>query len=280
MADLKTTVLAENTGQGHGLLAEHGLSFWIEVARSKVLFDTGQGLVLRQNAERLGIRLDSVDTIVLSHGHYDHTGGLADALEQTEGARVFAHPAAFTPKFARNQDGTARDIGMAESIKQTVRSKASLHWVETPTEIGDGIWCTGPIPRTNNYEDTGGAFFRDDGCSEPDEIQDDQATFLEMESGTVVILGCAHAGIINTLHFIRTLTANRPIHAVLGGMHLLHASPQRMETTIAELRRLDIERLIPCHCTGFAAMAHLWNEFLGHCETIHVGSVVHFEGRQ
>lgn len=277
MADLKTTVLVENTAGGRKLLAEHGLSFWIEWAGAKILFDTGQGYVLSQNASRMDVRLDSVDDIVLSHGHYDHTGGLADVLSLARQPRIFAHRQAFEPKYAQNPDGSARDVGMAESTRQAVRAKARLQHVDGPMEIVEGLWSTGAIPRTNDYEDTGGAFFKDEACRESDELPDDQAVFLITRTGTVVILGCAHAGVINTLRYIRSLTKNRPIHAVVGGMHLLHASPRRMEMTVAELRRMDVKRLMPCHCTGFAAKARLWNEFPDCYEDIRVGTKMTFE---
>ncbi|MBN2325678.1 MAG: MBL fold metallo-hydrolase [Candidatus Omnitrophica bacterium] len=277
MPKCKITVLVENTAGGRELLAEHGLSFWIELPQGKVLFDAGQGFVLKHNAQRLGVRLESIENIVLSHGHYDHTGGLSHVLTLGKRPRVFVHPQAFEAKYARSADGVARNVGMSEVIKKDVRSMADLKWVEASTEIGGGLWLTGPIPRTNSYEDVGGAFFKDENCRISDDLLDDQAAFLETKKGIVVILGCAHAGVINTLHFIQTITADRPIYAVLGGMHLLNASAQRIEETIAELRRLDVKRLMPCHCTGFAAAARLWNELPGRCEAIPVGSVISFE---
>jgi len=128
------------------------------------------------------------------------------------------------------------------------------------------------------FEDTGGAFFKDRSCAEPDDLVDDQVAFLETEAGTVVILGCAHAGVINTLRHIQSLTNGRPIHIVIGGMHLLNASSERMDNTVAELRRLDVQHLLPCHCTGLAAMARLWNEFPGRCTACPVGTVVAVPG--
>jgi 7,8-dihydropterin-6-yl-methyl-4-(beta-D-ribofuranosyl)aminobenzene 5'-phosphate synthase len=277
MADIKITVLVENTAAGRGLLAEHGVSFLIESGKKKLLFDTGQAWALKHNAHCLGIHLESVDSIVLSHGHYDHTGGLSDVLSLAKRPRVFVHAQAFDPKYARSDDGSPRDIGIVASSKQAVGSMADLNWVCAPFEIADGICGSGPIPRITEYEDVGGPFFKDKECRIPDEIPDDQAAFLETKSGTVVILGCAHAGITNTLHFIRELTANRPIHAVIGGMHLLNANSQRMEATISELHSLGIERLMPCHCTGFAAVSRLWNEFPGRCEAVPVGTIIRFE---
>jgi len=278
MADGKITLLVENTAGGRGLLAEHGLSFWIELGDKKILFDTGQGSVLLGNARRLGMRLDRVDAIALSHGHYDHTGGLGDVLRNARAMTVYTHPAAFETKYARNSDGSVRDVGMPSLDEQMVRGMAELILVNGPTEVCEGLCLIGPVPRTTDFEDTGGAFFKDQACKERDQLVDDQAAFIETPAGTVVILGCGHAGVINTLRYVETLTEGRRIHTVMGGMHLLHASPERMDKTVAELRRLDVQRLLPCHCTGFAAMARLWNEFPGKCGACPVGTVVEVPG--
>ena len=278
MADGRITVLVENTASGRSLLAEHGLAFWIEIGPRRILYDTGQGNVLRGNARRLGVRLERADAVVLTHGHYDHTGGLSDALRSASRTTVYAHPAAFEAKFARNPDGTARDVGMPPLDERKVREQAEIVRVEGPTEVCDGLKLTGPVPRTTDFEDTGGAFFKDPNCTEPDELIDDQAAFIETSAGTVVILGCAHAGVINTLRHVQTLTGDLPIRTVIGGIHLLNASPERMAKTLAELRRLNVRRLLPCHCTGFSAMARLWNEFPGRCRACPVGTVVEVEG--
>lgn len=278
MADRRITVLVDNTAGGRELLAEHGLSFWIELGSRRVLFDTGQGHVLSGNARRLGIRLELADAVVLSHGHYDHTGGLGNVLQSARQTRVYAHPAAFAPKYARSSDGTVREIGLPLLDEQTVRQKAELVWTEGPTEIFEGLHLTGPVPRVTDFENTGGPFFIDKACAQPDDLVDDQAAFLETPVGTAVILGCAHAGIVNTLRYVQTLTDNRPIHTVMGGMHLLSASKDRMDQTMAELRRLDVQRLLPCHCTGPAAVARLWSEFPGRCIACPVGTVVDLEG--
>jgi 7,8-dihydropterin-6-yl-methyl-4-(beta-D-ribofuranosyl)aminobenzene 5'-phosphate synthase len=265
MTGLRITVLAENTASKQGLLAEHGLSFWIERGDDRVLFDTGQGRVLVGNAGRLGIRLKLVDAIVLSHGHYDHTGGLGDALGGTSGTKVYAHREAFAPKFVRDAGGTAREIGIPFLDEAQLRTQADLVWVEEQTEVCAGIRITGPVPRATAFEDVGGPFFRDRDCSRPDEILDDQAAFVETPQGTLVILGCAHAGVINTLWYVRMLTNGRPIHTVMGGMHLGGASAERLHQTVAELRRMKVQRLLPCHCTGMAATVRLWTEFPGTC---------------
>jgi 7,8-dihydropterin-6-yl-methyl-4-(beta-D-ribofuranosyl)aminobenzene 5'-phosphate synthase len=269
----RITVLVEDTAGGRGLLAEHGLSFWIELGSRKLLFDTGQGLVLTGNARQMGIHLEETAAVILSHGHYDHTGGLSETLRLAKQARVYAHPAALTPKYARNADGSAREIGIPFWDEQKIREQADLVLTEGPVDIGEGFHLTGPVPRRTNFEDVGGPYFTDPDCLRPDALTDDQAAFVETPNGTVVILGCAHAGVINTLDYIRELTGNRRIHTVLGGMHLLSAGPARMNATLAGLRRIDARRLCPCHCTGFAAMTRLWHEFPDQCVPCRVGAV-------
>ncbi len=275
---VRLTVIVENTAEGPGMLAEHGLAYWIEFGQQTVLFDSGQGVVLAGNAYKLELPLYEADAVVLSHGHYDHTGGLSEALRDNQRCAVFAHPAVLTARYAKGKNGAVKEIGIPYSAERAMRQRFDL-WVKTekPTTIVEGLTATGPIPRVTNFEDTGGPFFLDRDFRQPDPIVDDQALFFETDGGTIVLLGCAHAGVINTLRYVRTLTDHRPIHAVLGGMHLVDASPQRLSRTIEEFRRLEVKCLGPAHCTGGAAVAALWNAFPGRCIPCHVGSRFEFE---
>lgn len=278
MATTRVTVLVENTAGAPGLSAEHGLAYWIEHGGRRVLFDTGQTTALASNARRLDVPLDQLDALVLSHGHYDHTGGVTAVLGIEGSIPIYAHPAAFAPKFARRDDGTARAIGMSLDAERAIR-QSHHRWIATtaPTKVFGGLMVTGFVPRQNDFEDTGGPFFLDEACREPDPLEDDQSIFFDTAEGTVVLLGCAHSGVINTLAHICRLTGDRPLHAVIGGMHLVGASGGRIERTIDEFRRLGIAWLAPGHCTGKTAVAALGDALAGRCRSCSGGSVFVFE---
>jgi 7,8-dihydropterin-6-yl-methyl-4-(beta-D-ribofuranosyl)aminobenzene 5'-phosphate synthase len=156
-------------------------------------------------------------------------------------------------------------------------SVARVRLTERPVVIAEGATLTGPIPRVVSFEDTGGRFFLDATCTQSDPLTDDQALILEADCGLIVVLGCGHAGIISTLRYVREITGNRAIIAVMGGMHLIHASAKRIEMTIRELRQLKVQCLAFAHCTGTVATTALWNAFPNRCDGCHVGSTFSFD---
>ena len=272
---ISITVLIEDSVSRPILLAEHGLAFWIDTGSHGLLFDTGQSRLILANANELKLDLDAVDSVVLSHGHYDHCGGLADVLANAAGnVTVYAHPRALDPKYRRTETGT-RPIGMSIQCRQVLcASRHNLKTVTTPTEIAPGLFLTGEIPRVHPEEQGGAGFCLDAEGRQPDSFLDDQALFMKTPGGTVVVLGCAHAGVINTLAYIRHLTGDQPMHTILGGMHLHSASNERIAWTIASLRRFSIERFYPMHCTGAKAVAALWMAFPGRCFPCGVGTTI------
>lgn len=272
------TTLVENSVSGRGLMAEHGLAFHLQAGQHSLLFDTGQTGLVAENARKLGVALEEVEAIGLSHGHNDHTGGLNAVRASAPRARLFIHPAGVAPKFAANPDGTGRSICMDEAAAAGIRSAGQgVVWTSKPSEVLDGIFVTGEIPRQSSFEDTCGRFFLDAACTRPDSLVDDQALYFDTLEGTVVVLGCAHSGVVNTLEYVRELTHGRPILAVLGGMHLLMAGPERIERTIEAFRRWDIQRLWPAHCTGLSAVARLWAAFPERCAAAPVGTRLTFQ---
>ena len=274
---LRITALVENTATGVGMLAEHGLAFWIEADDRRILFDTGQGLVLRHNAGKLGADLNSADAVVLSHGHFDHTGGLREVLQLGGRPAVYLHPAALAPKYARSKKPPHREIGIPDLSEATMRDLArEVVFTPNPTEIAPGLLLTGEVPRRNDFEDTGGPFYLDAQCTRPDPLIDDQALVARIPQGLVVILGCAHSGVVNTLDHVAELIPGQPILAVLGGMHLVRATQQRLETTAAALERHGVNMLAPGHCTGLAPTCFLRSRRPGRCAELSVGSAFAF----
>lgn len=276
-AALRIRILADNTVAKPALRGEHGLAIWVASAETRLLFDTGQGLVLADNALALRVDLGAVDAIILSHGHYDHTGGLAAVLRPAQRAvTVHAHPAACEPKF-RREDAGVRDIGMPADSRTALRGPTSrLVLSRQSTAVAPGIHTTGEIPRVHAEEALDRTFCCDPHGRETDPLSDDQALLIETAPGTVVLLGCAHAGVINTLDHVRELTAGRPIHAVIGGLHLRSATAARLAWTLQSLRRFEIGLIAPLHCTGQKANAALWAAFPDACQPCGVGTLFEF----
>lgn len=273
--NVRVIVLADNTAEGRGLRGEHGLAFWVERDQSRLLFDTGQGLVLGDNGAALQLDFASLDAIVLSHGHYDHSGGLSQALAAAANAvPVFMHPDALRPKYRRVGDAV-REIGMPLLCREALNgAHAKMVPTREPTTVAPGIRTTGEIPRRHAEERSEERFCLDAAGRIDDPIQDDTALIVETSQGIVLLLGCAHAGLINTLEHVRDLTDGAPIRTVVGGMHLRNASSARIAWTLRELARFDIGQLVPLHCTGVPATVALWQEFPGRCRPAGAGSIL------
>jgi 7,8-dihydropterin-6-yl-methyl-4-(beta-D-ribofuranosyl)aminobenzene 5'-phosphate synthase len=277
--DLRITVLVDNTVTRSGLLAEHGLSFWIQADRQHMLFDVGQGGVLSHNLEALGIDLAIAEAIVISHGHYDHTGCLDTVLEKMPTPKLYLHPDAVKKKYARCSAPPHREIGMPEPARKAVLALGqNVIWTRHVTEIFPSMHVTGQIPRRSDNSDTGGPFFLDSKCSEPDPLFDDQAIFFETAEGVVVVLGCAHAGVASTLDYIFEITNRRQIIAVIGGTHLSGAGKFRLQETIDAFERYQVPKIAPAHCTGIDGTATLWNRLPGRCLPCSAGTTFHFGG--
>ena len=262
MDQLEITVLVDNTTVRPDLCSEHGLSMWVAIDGKHILFDTGMGIALAENAVTLGVDLGRTDAIVLSHGYFDHTGGLPHVFERGATPRIFMHPDAVEMRYGSLQTPPARPIGMRAEIAELLSKKtADILKTLNPTQVTNHLWVTGPIPRRTSFEDTGGPFFMDEDCHVKDAITDDQAIWMETAEGIAVLLGCAHSGVVNTLDYIAELTGSTRFHAVIGGMHLLNASAERLEATIDALKRYQVGGIVPCHCTGEAPMQMLKDLF-------------------
>ncbi|MCD4831875.1 MAG: MBL fold metallo-hydrolase [Anaerohalosphaeraceae bacterium] len=276
---VRITTLIEDTAIGYDLFAEHGLSLWIEYHGKNILFDTGQTGNVAKNAKILGIDLAKTDAIVISHGHYDHTGGLDTVLSIAEHAEVYMHPAAVKQKFSLKSSGSGRNIGLPGNISTVVKVHSNNNkvvWTEKPTEIVPGLFVTGQIPRPDEFSAHRGHFFLDAEANEPDEMKDDQSLFFETDDGIVVVFGCAHAGIVNILRYIEQLVGSKKIYAVMGGMHLINSSDSEINQAIEVFAKYDIKKIGPAHCTGLDAAMKFRDAFPKKCFMCSVGSEVEF----
>jgi len=272
----KISILVDNNAES-GLMAEHGFSLWIETGHSRILFDTGQGSSLLKNAEAMGIDLGTTDIIILSHGHYDHTGGVAQGLKHAEKATLYCHPGTVHPRYGV-QNGIPAPLQMPHATMVAIDKLPwdRVRWVQAAQSLGDWGGLTGPIPRLTAYENTGGKFFLDPDGKRLDPMEDEIALWIRTDSGLIVCVGCAHAGIVNTLQYIQNLNNGMRIRAVVGGFHLLYADASRIEKTMTALQSLVLDCIVPCHCTGDHTVKTLNQEFGSICSPGFAGMVLHF----
>lgn len=258
----RITALVENTANRVGLVAEHGLACLVEVGERSVLWDTGQGMALLPNADAMEVDLGAVDAIALSHGHFDHTGGLRDLLARIGGREVWAHPDALQAKYAVRAGEEERAIGLPQPWAELEAAGARFRPCEGPVAPIPGVTASGPVPRVTDFEPVSARFqVKEHGGFVPDLLLDDQFLLVESENGPTVVLGCAHSGLINTLLYASELAGTRHFAAVAGGTHLVDADEARIARTVAELAQFDIDCLAACHCTGFKGQVALWQAF-------------------
>jgi 7,8-dihydropterin-6-yl-methyl-4-(beta-D-ribofuranosyl)aminobenzene 5'-phosphate synthase len=256
----KITCVVDDSAQ-YPFQREHGLAFRIETDHGCVLFDTGRSeSVLMHNLDLLGGHPRNVSAIVLSHAHNDHTGGLFAVLSQKPGLPLYASPDLFRPRFTHRQE-VYRPVGLPQAREELARL-ADLRLSANPVEVVPGVWTTGEIAERPEPEGRSANHFVLEGESwRPDPYRDDTSLVLETRNGLVVVCGCCHAGLLNTLAQVRQ-TFQRPIIAVLGGTHLLDADEAYLEHVVGMLHNdYGSPRLHLNHCTGERAMIALANVF-------------------
>lgn len=247
---MKLTVLTENVAGGK-FLAEHGLSYLIEHDGKTILFDTGHSSAFLENSAAMGIDIQKiVDVIVLSHGHWDHGDGLQFIKNKT----LITHPNSFIRRFRK---GSKHNIGLAFS-KSEIENKFKLIESVTPYYLTKNIIFLGEIPRENKFESQSTSYTDEQGND--DFVADDSALAIIQNNELIIITGCSHSGICNITDYAIKISGINKVKVIMGGFHLKDEGAQT-QMTIAYLKQLKVEHILPAHCTDIPAMAAFYNEF-------------------
>ncbi|MGM0551202.1 MAG: MBL fold metallo-hydrolase [Bacteroidota bacterium] len=247
---MQVTVLTDNHAGG-GFGAEHGLSYWIDYDGYKLLLDAGHSRLYLENANLLNIDVQQqADAVVLTHGHWDH----GDGLRYISGKPLFTHPASFMKRY-RQKDHSYIGLDLSEKI---IGEQFELHTSKQPVELVKGLWFLGEVPRTLPFDTAETTF--EDSAGTPDYVPDDSGVAAIVNGSLVVISGCAHAGICNTVLHAQRVTGINSVKAVMGGTHL-KKNDQRLKETIEWLKTQDVEQVLPSHCTELPALAAFYQAF-------------------
>ena len=271
------TVLNENSVYKRGFLAEHGMSVLIEYEGKRILFDTAQSDVFIKNAIRLSKDIETLDAIVLSHGHYDHCGGLEFYAEKYKLPTIYVRENAFENKKTKNEFAEGyREIGIpwrnekiADSIKPFVK------FTEDFCEIMPQVFLLGNIPYVTDFETVNKGMKIDlNGELVEDRMSDEQLLVIRSEKGLHVFAGCSHPGIINVLRYVEEKFPDEHIYSLYAGMHLISAKKEKLERVIGELEKRDIDLIMPVHCTGQKAAAAIKGRFGNKCRLAVTSDVI------
>lgn len=278
---IRITILCDNVVGFPFGIGEHGFSALVEKDHQTILFDTGSGKGLIFNAITFGKDLREVERICLSHGHFDHTEGLAQVLPLMRNPHVYAHPGVFQERFGERKLGETvvrRFIGIPHRKEYLEHLGARFHLECDFHEIAPEVFLTGEIPRETTFEKGDPNLLIPFGGSlAQDPVLDDQSMVINTSRGLVVLLGCAHAGIINTLRHAQRKSGQERIRAVLGGTHLGFLPQEHLEQSISELAAMEPELVAVSHCTGLPAAARLMQSFGERFRFAHVGTSFSFD---
>ena len=284
---LKISVIAEDSVLYESpYLGQHGISFLITAERNNiqqtVLLDVAQNSsALLENMRMLDIAPSSIDAVVLTHCHYDHTQGLGKVLREIgkQDIPVIAHPDIFRLNFVTNP--YLRHVGVMEGDRQAdiENSGGSLYLTKNPLEILPGLFTTGEVERTTNFEEAGiNLFTIENDQVKPDIMLDDISLIANVKNkGVVIMTGCSHAGIVNIAKQAVKLAGTNKIHGIIGGFHLIEAVgsvKDRINKTAQALKKFDPDWIYAGHCTGFLAQVELYNTFKDSFQPLHTGMIV------
>lgn len=259
---MTVSILTDNN-PGRNTPAEHGLSYLIEYDQKRLLFDTGQSNLFLKNAETMDTDMTNIDTIILSHGHFDH----GDGLQYLSGGRLICHPGCFVKRYRKSDH---LYIGLKNS-KEELASKFDLILTLQPYQVTGKIVFLGEIPRITPFESKKTSFVLDGGIS--DFVTDDSALALLLTEGLFIISGCGHAGIVNTIEHAKKTTGIDRLYGIMGGFHLKSVNRQTRET-VRYLMENRVKHVYPSHCTEYPALSYFYRSF--NTKMVRTGDIFNF----
>jgi 7,8-dihydropterin-6-yl-methyl-4-(beta-D-ribofuranosyl)aminobenzene 5'-phosphate synthase len=279
--NLRLSCVVENTAAfSSEFWAEHGFSVLIEHEDSKILFDTGKSPEVLKRNMGLVNGFNNLETVVLSHGHSDHTGGLP-AIFSNCSADIFIHKQGLKPKYL-SKDGAMKFIGTPENYHSEdvdfslTQSKSSMKFVETPMEIAPDIYIFTDIPMLNDFEQLSSSLLcLEDGNFVQDSFNEELVVVVRTDHGLVIVSGCAHRGIINSINAVSDYF-HENICGVVGGTHLVTADANRMLRTVQEFEKINASKLVLGHCNGFEAQCLFKNKFKEVFQPLECGKMLMF----
>lgn len=274
------TILCDNSISRSGFIGEHGFSLLVERDDKKYLFDTGPGMSLPLNLKVLNKDLKGLDKVFMSHGHYDHTGGLKWVIQKAGKVEVVAHPDLFSRHMAldiRDTSAVPRYIGCPFTQDELERSGAEFTFTDRTRAVGPGLWfVTGVDPAPENLPNDARLLVPEGDELVRDPLRDDASLLVDTDGSPILVLGCAHAGVFNILDHIRENMGITRLRAILGGTHLMFFQPEDVRRAIDKFEEFSIDLIGVSHCTGFQAAVDLYNHFGDRFRLASAGRVFNF----
>ena len=271
---MKFKFLVENKTDNPGVKAEHGLSVYIEVDDKKILFDAGATELITDNARAMGVDLAAVDLAVVSHGHYDHTGGFPAFCKVNSSAPIYIHKNAFRKSYGLTKGSLKNGpSGIRWSTEERKVIEKRMILTDGPLYITENICITGTVPFADGFRPTEKFYYDYDGKMTEDDMSHEQCLVIRQPEGLYVFSGCSHRGVISALNVSKTMFPGEHVAALVAGMHLYSASEEDRKRVVEQVAAEGIDKVMPVHCTGIKAICDLKSRMGEACVVATAGDV-------